>query len=84
MKKIKIGLIWQQKMENGNKATTKFVGDLGFNLHASTVRSFKRAYYEQLQSIKDSDAITKLEGKKCGQPTTLPKEMENSLKEYIH
>ena len=44
----------------------------------------KRAYCEQLQSVKDSDVITKLEGKKHGRPTTLPKEMENSLKEDIH
>ena len=55
--------------ENGNKATiTKFSGALGFDLHASTVTSFKRAYYmyKQLQSVKDPDAITKLEGKKHG------------------
>ena len=53
-------------------------------MHESSVRSFKRTYYEQLQSVKDPDAITKLEGKKRRRSSTLPKEMESSLKKYIH
>ena len=48
------------------------------------LEAFKRAYYKQLHSVKDPDAITKLEGKKRGGLTTRPKEVENSLKKYIH
>ena len=59
-------------------------GDLGFDLHENTVRNFKRAYYKQLQSVKDPDAVTKLEGKKRRVLTTCQNEMENSLKENIH
>ena len=68
----------------GTRPPLLISGDLGFDLHESTVRGFKRVYYEQLQSIKDPDAITKLEGKKCRVLTTRQKEMENSLKENIH
>ena len=56
--KAKIG---RYTAENGNKAAiTKFSADLLFTLHESTVRSFKRAYFEKL---KDPDAITALQSK---------------------
>ena len=47
--KAKIG---QYAVENGNKVTvTKFSGDLGFDLHASTVRSFCNLYKTQMLSL---------------------------------
>ena len=56
-----IAKICRYAAENGNKTIiTKFTGDLGFEFYETTVRSFKRAYYEQLQSVIDPDAITSL------------------------
>ena len=79
--KAKIG---RYAAENGNvAAVNKFSKVLGYELHEATVRNFKRAYCEKLRVVKDPEAITKLDNRKLGRPTTLSTEMELALKEYI-
>ena len=77
--KAKIG---RYAAENGNvAAVNKFSKVLGYELHEATVRNFKRAYCEKLRVVKDPEAITKLDNRKLGRPTTLSTEMELALKE---
>ena len=57
--KAKIG---RYAAENGNSAAiSEFSRNLGFEIHESTVRNFKRVYYNQRSAMKDTEAITGLE-----------------------
>ena len=68
----------EQKAEIGRYAAehgklkavcAKFSEELGIDVKESTVRQFKKAYFAQLNEVKDPSQITALRGKKRGRPS---------------
>lgn len=56
--------------EHGNlrAVCTKFTEEFGIEVKESTVRQFKKAYFVQLNDVKDPDQITALRGKREADP----------------
>ncbi len=78
--KAKIG---RYAAENGNiAAVKKFSKELERNIPESSVRHFKKCYYEELKTQKEPDKVTEITNKTQGRPLTLG-ELDSECVSYI-